>query len=536
MPETFYSILTNKGIEKYTAADAGGPIVSLAEFAVGDSGGAYFEPLPTQVSLVNELWRGAVNSVYVHPNNTNWLVIEVLIPAADGGFDIREAGVFDAAGDLIAVAKYPLTTKPAPGSGSEKDLYVRLIFERANAAEVTQQIDPSLVMATKEYVDTRDWRESVRVATTAPIADLAAGAPDTLDGVALAQGDRVLVKDQAAAAENGIYVVDTVGTGADGAWVRAADADNGLDISANFSVAVEEGAVNADSLWMLTTDHPITLGVTALTFKRLITQTELDAHAGRTDNPHGVTAAQTGADPAGTAAAAVAAHEGAGDPHPQYETDTEVQAKVDAAVALLIDSSPAALDTLNELAAALGDDPNFATTMTNALAGKAAVGHNHDGTYETPAGAQGKVDTHGNRTDNPHGVTKAQVGLGSVADYGIATPAEASLGAIGTKYMTPYRTVETIDSHTIGRGQTWQDVTASRVADVEYTNLTGQPIMVIVAHGNITGTTSGILYAGPLSSSIPLGDSRGQGAIPAIIPPGWHYKYSGSITTWVELR
>jgi len=153
MPETFYNILTNKGLEKDAAAKAGGAPLDFANLAVGDSGGAYFEPLATQVSLVNEMWRGAVNRVYVHPSNVHWVVVEALIPVTDGGFDIREVGVFDAAGDLLAVGKYPLTTKPAQGSGSEKDLYVRMIFQVTNAASVVQTIDPTLVMVTQEYVD-----------------------------------------------------------------------------------------------------------------------------------------------------------------------------------------------------------------------------------------------------------------------------------------------------------------------------------------------------------------------------------------------
>lgn len=119
------------------------------------------------------------------------------------------------------------------------------------------------------------------------------------------------------------------------------------------------------------------------------------------------------------------------------ETPAGAQAKADAAVATanaytdtkvaaLVDTAPTALDTLNELAAALGDDPNFATTMTNLI-----------GTKETPAGAQTKVDTHANRTDNPHGVTKTQVGLGSVDNIQQATKAEFNThNADGTRHIT----------------------------------------------------------------------------------------------------
>jgi phage-related tail fiber protein len=164
---TYYAIITNTGLAREAAAVAGGAPLDFAEFVVGDSGGAYFEPLPSQVSLVAEKWRGPVNRVYVHNQNANWVVIEAIIPPDQGGWDIREAGLVNAAGDLIAVAKYPLTTKPAPGSGAEKDLYVRMVLQVSNAAEVIQTIDPSLVWATQEYVDEHAQRTDNPHGTTA---------------------------------------------------------------------------------------------------------------------------------------------------------------------------------------------------------------------------------------------------------------------------------------------------------------------------------------------------------------------------------
>ncbi|WP_316347596.1 phage tail protein [Desulfuromonas acetoxidans] len=149
----FYSILTTVGLAKVAAAQAGGDPVVLTEFAVGDSGGTYFEPVEGQVSLVNEVWRGDLSRLYTHAAHDSWVVAEAFIPLSDGGFEIREAGVFDADGDLIAVSKYPLTEKPAVGSGGEKDVYVRLTMEVTNATSVTHLIDSSVAMATVQYVD-----------------------------------------------------------------------------------------------------------------------------------------------------------------------------------------------------------------------------------------------------------------------------------------------------------------------------------------------------------------------------------------------
>lgn len=116
--------------------------------------------------------------------------------------------------------------------------------------------------ANKRYVDGLSaglaWKEPVRVATTANVA-LATGTLLTIDGVVLAAGDRVLVKAQTAGAENGIYIASA------GAWTRAADADSAGDLE-GAAVFVNEGAAAGDTGWVMTTNPPITLGTTALTF------------------------------------------------------------------------------------------------------------------------------------------------------------------------------------------------------------------------------------------------------------------------------
>ena len=120
--------------------------------------------------------------------------------------------------------------------------------------------------ATKAYVDSAaqgiDWKASVRAATTANVtlaSDLENG--DTLDGVTLATGDRILVKNQSTGSENGIYTVN-----ASGAPTRSTDADTGAELTSNFAVFVEEGTTNADQGYVLTNDGAITVGTTALTF------------------------------------------------------------------------------------------------------------------------------------------------------------------------------------------------------------------------------------------------------------------------------
>lgn len=132
-----------------------------------------------------------------------------------------------------------------------------------NSQKITNLADPvaDSDAATKSYVDAArsglDVKASVRVATT---ADITLSGTQTIDGVALSTGDRVLVKDQSPGSENGIYVV------ASGSWSRSTDADSSAEVTAGMFTFVEQGTVNADRGYVLTTDGAITVGSTALTF------------------------------------------------------------------------------------------------------------------------------------------------------------------------------------------------------------------------------------------------------------------------------
>lgn len=111
-----------------------------------------------------------------------------------------------------------------------------------------------------------DVRKRARVSSTSNVATPASAAPDVVDGVTLVVGNRVLLANQMAAATNGLYIVDVLGTGADGQWTRAVDADHASDFSPGMEVYVEEGTVNSQSFYYLTTTASITLGTTDLDF------------------------------------------------------------------------------------------------------------------------------------------------------------------------------------------------------------------------------------------------------------------------------
>lgn len=150
MAEQFYSLVTEIGKAKIANAAVLGEKVKITHLAVGDSGGNYYEPTETQTALVSEVWKGAVGTIKIDSVNKNWVVIETLIPSNIGGFTIREAGLYDEAGDLLVIAKYPATYKPIAEQGTIKELILRQIFEVSNAESVTLKIDPAVTIATKK--------------------------------------------------------------------------------------------------------------------------------------------------------------------------------------------------------------------------------------------------------------------------------------------------------------------------------------------------------------------------------------------------
>lgn len=147
MPE-FYSLITNIGIQRVNEALSSGTKIDLAWIAVGDSNGAYYEPDINQSELVNECWRGEIAEIGVDSQ----LYAKALIPYDAGGFYIREIGVFDSQNNLLIIGKQPETYKPVEGEGSIKELWVKVILEAINPDVIELKIDPSIQMATVQYV------------------------------------------------------------------------------------------------------------------------------------------------------------------------------------------------------------------------------------------------------------------------------------------------------------------------------------------------------------------------------------------------
>ncbi|WP_226019844.1 phage tail-collar fiber domain-containing protein [Serratia symbiotica] len=153
MATKYYALLTNIGAAKLANATALGAKVEITHMAVGDGNGVLPTPNPAQIALTHEVHRAQLNMLTIDPVNTNQIIAEQVIPEDVGGWWIREIGLFDKDGDMIAVANCAETYKPQLQEGSGRVQVIRVILIVSSTEAVTLKIDPSVVLATHKYVD-----------------------------------------------------------------------------------------------------------------------------------------------------------------------------------------------------------------------------------------------------------------------------------------------------------------------------------------------------------------------------------------------
>ncbi|MGE9086394.1 phage tail protein [Escherichia coli] len=328
MSTKFYTLLTDIGAAKLASAAALGVPLKITHMAVGDGGGVLPTPDAKQTALVNEKRRAALNMLYIDPQNSSQIIAEQVIPENEGGWWIREVGLFDESGALIAVGNCPESYKPQLAEGSGRTQTVRMVLITSSTDNITLKIDPAVVLATRKYVDDKalelkvyaDDQMAKHLAAPDPHSQYAPKASPTFTGTPKAPTP--------AAGNNTTQLATT-------AFVQAALTAliNGAPATLDTLKEIA-AAINNDPNFSTTINN-------ALALKAPLSSPALIG------TPTAPTAAQS-----------------------VNNTQIATTAFVKSAIAGMVGSAPAALDTLNELAAALGNDPNFATTMLNALAGK----------------------------------------------------------------------------------------------------------------------------------------------------------------------
>lgn len=316
MSTKFYTLLTDIGAAKLASAAALGVPLKITHMAVGDGGGTLPTPDAKQTALVNEKRRAALNMLYIDPQNSSQIIAEQVIPENEGGWWIREVGLFDESGALIAVGNCPESYKPQLAEGSGRTQTVRMVLITSSTDNITLKIDPAVVLATRKYVDDKTLELKVYV-------------------------DDQMAKHLAAADPHSQYApkASPIFTGTPKAPTPAA----GNNTTQLATTAFVQAALTA-----LINGAPATLD----TLKEIAAAINNDPKFSTTiNNALALKAplsspALTGTPTAPTAAMSV------------NNTQIATTAFVKSAIAGMVGSAPAALDTLNELAAALGNDQN----------------------------------------------------------------------------------------------------------------------------------------------------------------------------------
>ncbi|WP_242503473.1 phage tail protein [Proteus mirabilis] len=170
MSAKFFALLTVIGANKLAKATALGTTLKITQMAVGDGGGTLPTPDTQQTKLVGEKRRAGLNSLFVDPKNDSQIIAEQVIPENEGGYWIREIGLFDDEGSLIAVGNCPETYKPQLQEGSGRTQTIRMILTVSHTESVELKVDPSVILATREFVN--DAIESASKQTLAEVAKL----------------------------------------------------------------------------------------------------------------------------------------------------------------------------------------------------------------------------------------------------------------------------------------------------------------------------------------------------------------------------
>ncbi|MCL0002430.1 phage tail protein [Providencia rettgeri] len=533
----YFALLTTYGEKVLAEATALGTKIELTHMAVGDGGGTLPAPDTKQTKLVNEKRRAAINTLFIDSVNTNQVIAEQVIPENEGGWWIREIGLFDKSGLLVAVANCPETYKPLLAEGSGRTQTIRMILIVSHTEAVTLKVDPAIVLATRGYVD-----DSVKNAIEAhvksrnhPDATTSAKGFVQLADTLSADNNKAItpklateINQRAVNAQNSANAANTAATNANNnanGRVPSTRKVNNKPLSADITLSA--GDVGAYT--KAETDTKVADA------KKAGTDANTNAN-GRVPNTRKVNNKPLSAD--------ITLSAGDVGAYTKAETDTKAadakKAGTDANTnangrvpnTRKVNNKPLSAD----ITLSAGDVGAYTKAETDT---KVADAKKAGTDAQATANAANTAATNANNNANgrvPNGrkvngkPLSADISL-TAGDVGAYTKAEVdSKLAAGSG---------------LGYGQTWKDVKASRTVSTIYTNSTGKPILVSISPNGARDHYMGFdCFINNVKVAVSVGyggESKPQ--LCFIVPNGATYKieYSANVTKnginmWTELR
>ncbi|MTC44349.1 phage tail protein [Providencia sp. wls1922] len=548
----YFALLTTYGEKVLAEATALGTKIELTHMAVGDGDGTLPAPDTKQTKLVNEKRRAAINTLFIDSVNTNQIIAEQVIPENEGGWWIREIGLFDKSGLLVAVANCPETYKPLLAEGSGRTQTIRMILIVSHTEAVTLKVDPAIVLATRGYVD-----DSVKTAIEAHVKSR-----NHPDATTSAKGFVQLA--DALSADNNKAITPKLATEINQRAVNAqnsANAANTAATNANNNVNGRVPSSRKVNNKPLSTDITLSAGDVGAYTKAETDTKVADAKKAGTDAQATANAANTAAinannnangrvpstrkvnnKPLSTDITLSAGDVGA---YTKTETDTKVA-----------DAKKVGTDANTN---ANGRVPNTRKVNNKPLSADITLSAGDVGAYtkaetdtkvadakKAGTDAQATANAANTAATNANNNANGRVPSGRKVNNKVLTAdIVLNAGDVGA-----YTKVE-VDSKFaagsgLGYGQTWQNVKASRAVGTVYTNSTGKPIVLLVtastsANDRMNGVNihvNGVVIA----TSMTYGNGA-KAPVSAVIPHGSTYKIdypSGTVSPfihqWFELR
>ncbi|WP_272675068.1 MULTISPECIES: phage tail protein [unclassified Providencia] len=547
----YFALLTTYGEKVLAEATALGTKIELTHMAVGDGGGTLPAPDTKQTKLINEKRRAAINTLFIDSVNTNQVIAEQVIPENEGGWWIREIGLFDKSGLLVAVANCPETYKPMLAEGSGRTQTIRMILIVSHTEAVTLKVDPAIVLATRGYVD-----DSVKTAIEAHVKSR-----NHPDATTSAKGF-VLLADTLSE-DNTKAVTPKLATEIN---QRAVNAQKSADTANTAATNANNNANGRVPSTRKVNNKPLTADIN-LTASDVGAYTKAETDTKVADAKKAGTDAQATANAATTAATNANNNANGRVPSTRKVNNKPLSADITLSASDVNAYTKTETDTKVADAKKAGTDantnangrvPNTRKVNNKPLSADITLSAGDVGAYtkaetdtkvadakKAGSDAQATANAANTAANNANNNANGRVPSGrKINNKALTADIALNAGDVGA-YTKAEVDSKFAAGSGLGYGQTWKDVKASRAVSTIYTNSTGKPILVSISPNGARDHYMGFdCFINNIKVAVSVGfggESKPQ--LCFIVPNGSTYKieYSAGVTKnginmWTELR